>query len=193
MELNHISRLLDDIKSLGESFFREHDSGFRQAIAACGRALKQGQTIFFFGNGGSASQAQHLAAELVNRFLLNREPLAAMALTCDSSVLTSIANDFAFKDIFRRQLQALGKPGDVAVGLSTSGTSENVALALEYARKAGLITIGFLGNDGGSCKNHCDFPLVVDSTDTPRIQEIHLLLGHILCEQVEQEVCTRKC
>ncbi|MEA2108362.1 MAG: SIS domain-containing protein [Pseudomonadota bacterium] len=193
MELKNIPRLLDEVKTLGESFFKEHESPLNQLIASCSQALEQGQTIFFFGNGGSASQAQHLAAELVNRFLFNREPLAAIALTCDSSILTSIANDFDFRDIFRRQLQALGKPGDVAIGLSTSGTSENVALALQYAKKAGLITAGFLGNDGGRCKDHCDFPLTVRSSDTPRIQEIHLLLGHILCEQVERKVCIKSC
>jgi D-sedoheptulose 7-phosphate isomerase len=193
MELKNIPHLLAEVKTLAESFFKEHDSLFSQLITTCSQALEQGQTLFFFGNGGSASQAQHLAAELVNRFLFNREPLAAIALTCDSSILTSIANDFDFRDIFRRQLQALGKPGDVAIGLSTSGTSENVALALQYAKKAGLVTVGFLGNDGGRCKDHCDFPLTVRSSNTPRIQEIHLLLGHILCEQVEQEVCTRRC
>jgi D-sedoheptulose 7-phosphate isomerase len=193
MELKNIPHLLDEVKTLGESFFKGHTPLLYQLITTCSQALEQGQTLFFFGNGGSASQAQHLAAELVNRFLFNREPLAAIALTCDSSILTSIANDFDFRDIFRRQLQALGKPGDVAIGLSTSGTSENVALALQYAKKAGLITAGFLGNDGGNCKNHCDFPLIVNSTDTPRIQEIHLLLGHILCEQIERKACTRSC
>ncbi|MEA3240614.1 MAG: SIS domain-containing protein [Pseudomonadota bacterium] len=193
MELKNIPRLLDDYKTLGESFFKEHELPLNQLIASCSQALERRKTLFFFGNGGSASQAQHLAAELVNRFLFNREPLAAIALTCDSSVLTSIANDFDFRDIFRRQLQALGKPGDVAIGLSTSGTSENVTLALQYAKKAGLVTVGFLGNDGGNCKNHCNFPLIVNSADTPRIQEIHLLLGHILCEQVERKVCTKSC
>ncbi len=193
MELKNIPHLLDEVKTLGESFFKEHEPLLYQLIATCSQALEQGQTLFFFGNGGSASQAQHLAAELVNRFLFNREPLAAIALTCDSSILTSIANDFDFRDIFRRQLQALGKPGDVAIGLSTSGTSENVALALQYAKKAGLVTVGFLGNDGGRCKDHCNFPLTVRSSDTPRIQEIHLLLGHIFCEQLERKVCTRSC
>lgn len=193
MGLKNILRLLDEIKTLEESFFEEHELLLSQLITAGSRALEQGQTIFFFGNGGSASQAQHLAAELVNRFLINRQPLAAVALTCDSSIVTSIANDFDFRDIFRRQLQALGKPGDVAIGLSTSGTSENVVLALQYARKAGLVTAGFLGNDGGSCKEHCDFPLVVRGNDTPRIQEIHLLLGHIFCEQVERKVCIKSC
>lgn len=193
MELKNIPGLLDDFKTLAESFFKEHESLLSQLIAVSSQALEQGQTIFFFGNGGSASQAQHLAAELVNRFLFNREPLAAIALTCDSSVLTSIANDFDFRDIFRRQLQGLGKPGDIAIGLSTSGTSENISMALEYARKTGLTTVGFLGNDGGRCQEHCDFPLTVRSNDTPRIQEIHLLLGHILCEQIEREVCTRAC
>jgi len=193
MELINIHRLLDDYKIMAESFFKEHELLLSQLITASSRALEQGQTIFFFGNGGSASQAQHLAAELVNRFLINRQPLAAIALTCDSSILTSIANDFDFRDIFRRQLQALGKPGDVAIGLSTSGSSENVSLALEYAKKAGLITAGFLGNDGGSCEAHCDFPLTVRSNDTPRIQEIHLLLGHLFCEQVERKVCITSC
>lgn len=193
MELNNIPRLLDDCKTLADSFFTGYNGLLGQLVVTCSQALEQGQTIFFFGNGGSASQAQHLAAELVNRFLLDRQPLAAIALTCDSSILTSIANDFNFRDIFRRQLQALGKPGDVAIGLSTSGASENVTLALQYAQKAGLVTVGFLGKDGGNCKNHCNFPLIVNSTDTPRIQEIHLLLGHILCEQIERKVCIKSC
>jgi len=193
MELKNVPHLLDEVKTLAAAFFIEHEPLLKQLITTSSRALEQGHTLFFFGNGGSASQAQHLAAELVNRFLFNRKPLAAIALTCDSSVLTSIANDFDFRDIFRRQLQALGKPGDMAIGLSTSGASENISLALEYAGKAGLITAGFLGNDGGSCKNHCDFPLTVRSSNTPRIQEVHLLLGHILCEQIEREVCTGSC
>ncbi|MBN2332736.1 MAG: SIS domain-containing protein [Deltaproteobacteria bacterium] len=193
MPLQHIDSLLQDFHHLATVFFQENNQTIRQLIKVMVQALEGGQKLIFFGNGGSAAQAQHLAAEFVNRFLIDRQPLAALALTCDSSVVTSIANDYRFDDIFLRQLQALGRPGDVAVGLSTSGTSVNVTRALEYAGKHQLITAGFLGNDGGTCKQACDYPLVVNSSDTPRIQEVHLLLGHLLCEVVEREVCTRTC
>jgi len=160
----------------------------QSAIAACCQALGSGKKVLFFGNGGSATQAQHLAAELINRFLLDRKPMAAAALTPDAAVTTSIGNDYDFSEIFSRQILGLGRPGDIAIALSTSGTSENIIKGLEQARADGMTTIGFLGRDGGRCLEICDIALLVPATDTARIQEVHLLLGHLLCGQVEKEL-----
>ena len=151
-------------------------------------ALQQGKKILFFGNGGSATQAQHLAAELINRFLLDRRPLAALALTCDSAVVTSIANDYSFSELFVRQLEGLGQAGDIAIALTTSGTSANIIAGLKRARELKMTTIGLLGRDGGDCLELCDIALLVPSNNTARIQEIHLLLGHLLCGLVEKEM-----
>ncbi|MCK5915294.1 MAG: SIS domain-containing protein [Deltaproteobacteria bacterium] len=165
-------------------------SNLQAAVASCCEALRCDKKILFFGNGGSATQAQHLAAELINRFLLERKPLAAMALTPDAAVITSIGNDYAFNEIFSRQIIGLGQPGDIAIALSTSGTSENIVAGLKQARQLGLTTIGLLGRDGGRCLNFCDITLLVPATDTARIQEVHLLLGHLLCGLVEKELAT---
>ncbi|MBN2808160.1 MAG: SIS domain-containing protein [Deltaproteobacteria bacterium] len=162
-----------------------------EAVQCCCDALKKGNKILFFGNGGSATQAQHLAAELINRFLLDRKPLAALALTADSAVTTSISNDYAFSELFVRQLEGLGRAGDIAVALSTSGTSENIVKGLQCARALGLQSIGLLGRDGGNCLNLCDIALLVPSSNTARIQEIHLLLGHLLCGLVEKNMAAR--
>lgn len=148
-------------------------------------ALRQGGKILFFGNGGSAADAQHLAAELVNRFQMERRPLAGLALTTDTSVLTSIANDYDFQEIFAKQVRALGRRGDVAVGLSTSGTSQNVVQGLKAARELGLVTLALSGRDGGPVAEAAELAVVVPSQSTPRIQEVHLAVGHILCELVE--------
>jgi D-sedoheptulose 7-phosphate isomerase len=161
-----------------------------EAIERCCKALKNGNKILFFGNGGSATQAQHLAAELINRFLINRRPMAALALTSDSAVTTSISNDFSFSELFARQLEGLGRAGDIAIALSTSGTSANIIEGLKSAREQKMTTIGLLGRDGGDCLNLCDIALLVPSSDTARIQEIHLLLGHLLCGQVEKEMAS---
>ncbi|MCD6532760.1 MAG: SIS domain-containing protein [Deltaproteobacteria bacterium] len=159
-----------------------------EAIKNCYLALQQGKKILFFGNGGSATQAQHLAAELINRFLLDRRPLAALALTCDSAVVTSIANDYSFSELFVRQLEGLGQAGDIAIALTTSGTSANIIAGLKRARELKMTTIGLLGRDGGDCLELCDIALLVPSNNTARIQEIHLLLGHLLCGLVEKEM-----
>ncbi len=159
-----------------------------EAIKSCCAALKKGNKILFFGNGGSATQAQHLAAELINRFLIDRHPMAALALTSDSAVTTSISNDYSFTELFVRQLEGLGRAGDIAIALTTSGTSENIIEGLKSARKLNMTTIGLLGRDGGACLKLCDIALLVPSSNTARIQEIHLLLGHLLCGQVEKEM-----
>ncbi|MBW6521241.1 MAG: D-sedoheptulose 7-phosphate isomerase [Desulfoarculaceae bacterium] len=153
--------------------------------------IRRGGKILLFGNGGSAADAQHMAAEFVNRFLINRRPMAALALTTDTSVLTSIGNDFSFDEIFVKQMQALGKSEDLALGISTSGGSVNVLKAMEVAREIGMVTAaltGGLAGDGGAVGRAADFVLNVPSDKTPHIQEAHLWAEHLLCELVEREI-----
>ena len=149
-------------------------------------ALRRGGTLIFFGNGGSAADAQHLAAEFVNRFRLERAPLPALALTTDTSVLTAIANDRDFGEIFARQVEALGKPGDLVFALSTSGRSRNVLRGVEAARARGMKTVGLTGGDGGRLAALVDLALVVSSRSTARIQEVHITIGHALCEVADR-------
>lgn len=151
-------------------------------------SLANGGTLFWCGNGGSAADSQHLAAELVGRFKKNRRALRSVALTTDTSVLTCVANDYSYNDIFSRQIEALGRSGDVLVGISTSGNSDNVIQALKTAREMGLITIAMLGKDGGITKKLVDHSLIIPSNSTARIQEMHILIGHILCEIIEKEL-----
>lgn len=156
------------------------------AAAACARCLRDRGKVLLAGNGGSAAEAQHLAAELVGRFEADREPLPAQALSTDPAILTAIGNDFGFEHVFARQVRAYGQEGDVFIGLSTSGTSPNVLRALEAARARGLTSVGFTGNGGGPMLALCDHVIEVPSADTTRIQEGHLVLGHILCGLVER-------
>ncbi|MGE7413235.1 D-sedoheptulose-7-phosphate isomerase [Methylobacterium tarhaniae] len=156
--------------------------------AACLRALRGGGKLLLFGNGGSAADAQHIASELTIGFGRRRGGIAALALTTDASALTAAGNDLGFDEVFARQVEALGRPGDVALGLTTSGRSPNVIAALRTARRAGLATIGFTGEDGTELRALCDVVVAVPSCETPRIQEVHLLLGHILCEVIAQEL-----
>ena len=150
-----------------------------------GEALTAGAKLMFCGNGGSAADSQHLAAELTGRFIKDRRPLAAVALSTDTSALTCIGNDYAFDEVFARQVQGLGRPGDVLIGISTSGNSRNVIRAVEEAKAAGVKVIGFLGRDGGALKAMCDVAVVVPSNVTARIQESHILIGHTLCGLIE--------
>lgn len=149
-------------------------------------AFRAGKKLLVMGNGGSAADAQHFVAEMVGRFKLERRGLPAVALTTDSSILTALGNDYGFDLIFRRQVEALAAPGDVVVGISTSGSSKNVAAALLLARELGCRTVGLLGRDGGTIRELADFALTVPSNDTPRIQEGHITIIHILCDLVEQ-------
>jgi D-sedoheptulose 7-phosphate isomerase len=149
-------------------------------------ALKEGRKVLVFGNGGSAADATHLAAELVGRFLLERRGLPALSLSDNSSALTAISNDYGYERVFVRQVEALGRPGDVAIGISTSGRSANVLAGLEAARAGGLGTLALTGGDGGSLPAAVDVCIVVPSADTPRIQEGHTLVAHLLCELVER-------
>jgi D-sedoheptulose 7-phosphate isomerase len=166
-------------------FLKENLPKLLETIKLVSHAFEVGNKLFFFGNGGSAADAQHIVAEFINRYIMDRPPLPAIALTTDTSVLTSVSNDMAFIDIFSRQIKALGKEGDVAVGISTSGNSANVIKAFEVAKEMGMKTIAFTGNDGGILARLADIALIVSSNSTPRIQETHILVGHLLCEMVE--------
>lgn len=153
---------------------------------ACIASLKAGGKVMFCGNGGSAADSQHLATELVVRYKLNRRALAAIALTTDTSLLTATANDFSYDDIFSRQVEGLGRPGDVLIGISTSGNSPSVLKALEAARALNITPAGFGGRDGGKMVGLADPLLIVPSNTTARIQEMHILIGHLLCDIIEQ-------
>jgi len=151
-------------------------------------ALRGGGVLYFCGNGGSAADAQHIAAEFVGRFLLERRPLPAVALTTNSSILTAIGNDYDYSQVFSRQVLALVKPGDCVAGISTSGRSKNDLLALEAAREIGAVTIGITGGSGSPLRELCDECFVAESASTPRIQECHLLAWHLICNMVEKQV-----
>jgi len=158
------------------------------AAGALIEAYRTGHKVLFFGNGGSAADAQHLAAEFLGRYLLERQPMPALALHTNSSAVTSIANDYGYEHAFSRQLQALAVAGDVAVGISTSGNSQNILEALTVARKMGLYTIGLTGAAGGRMRELVDVLIAAPSNETPRIQECHILVGHALCDAVEQAI-----
>lgn len=145
-----------------------------------------GNKLLIMGNGGSAADAQHFAGEIVSRFRMERPGLPAIALSTDTSIITAIGNDYGFERIFSRQIEALATPGDAVIGISTSGNSPNVRKALEAAQQAGCTTIGLLGKDGGNIKDLCDIPLIIPSNDTPRVQEAHIAIIHILCDLIEQ-------
>jgi len=169
-----------------ENFFAGQSLAVEAVAIAFVAALRSGRTLLFFGNGGSAADAQHLAAEFVNRFAADRPALSALALTTDTSVLTSIANDADFSRIFARQIEALGRPDDVAVGISTSGRSVNVLEGLRAARGRRLVTVGFSGETDGAMRDLCDHVIRVPSRTTARIQEVHIVVGHILCQIVDE-------
>ena len=151
-------------------------------------AFKNGNKVLFCGNGGSAADAQHLASEFCGRFTFDRDALPAEALHCNSSYITAVANDYGFDFIYSRMIKGIGKKGDILVGLSTSGNSTNIVRAFETAKEKEMITIGFTGAGGGQLKEYADYLLEIPSTETPRIQECHILLGHIICQLVEEEI-----
>jgi D-sedoheptulose 7-phosphate isomerase len=166
-------------------FVEESSARIETVARQMAEVLRRGGKLLFLGNGGSAADAQHLAAEFVNRFLVDRKALAALALTTDSSVLTSIGNDLGIEQLFSRQIEALARPGDLVVAISTSGNSPNVLRAVEAARRLGCKTVGLTGGSGGSLATAVDDAFVVPSKETPRIQETHITLGHALCALVE--------
>ena len=156
------------------------------AVKLCIDSLKNSNKILIFGNGGSAADAQHIAAELVGRYKTERKGLSAIALTTDTSAITSIANDYGYLHVFDRQVEALANEGDVVIGISTGGSSANVISALKIAKKLGCQSIGFSGRDGGEFNSVCDVNLKAIAEDTPRIQEMHILFGHIICHLIDQ-------
>jgi D-sedoheptulose 7-phosphate isomerase len=172
-----------------QRFLQEYGDALENAIEEIVHTFKAGGKVLLFGNGGSAADAQHIAAEFVNRYLIDRPPLPAIALTTDTSALTSIANDYGVADLFVKQIRALGRAGDVAVAISTSGNSANVLRALEVCRELGIRTIGLTGGQGGAMAGRVDHLLCVSATSvTPRIQEAHILIGHVICELVDQRL-----
>jgi len=154
------------------------------------KTVIKGGVLFLFGNGGSAADAQHIASEFVNRFKIERQPLPAVSLSTDTSVLTSIGNDYSFDDIFSKQIRAIGRKGDIVMGISTSGNSLNVINAFNAARDKGLFTIGLLGRNGGKACSVVDLAIVIDHADTPRIQEAHITISHIICSIIDQRIKT---
>lgn len=181
-----IARIFRDSASAQSHFLRRHAEALESVIRVVTNALATGHKLLFFGNGGSASDAQHLAAEFVNRYKRVRAPLPAIALTTDTSALTSIANDYGYAEVFAKQIDALGQPGDVAFAISTSGNSPSVLRAVRRCRKHRIVTVGLTGGSGGELADRVDHLLCVDgSQDTARIQEAHILIGHALCELVE--------
>ncbi len=173
-------------KRVTDATFAALRDPFARWVQAAEKSLRQGGKILFFGNGGSAADCQHLATELTARYIRDRAAIAAIALTTDTSALTAIGNDFGFEKLFSRQIEALGKPGDIAVGISTSGTSPNVLEALRQARAQGLVCVGLTGREGGRMPALCDITLIVPSQTTARIQEMHITLGQMFCGAIEK-------
>ncbi len=188
---DYIIKIFRESNETKESFVNDNLGRIVAAVEAVTAALKAGNKILLFGNGGSAADAQHLAAEFVNRFVIERPPLPAIALTTDTSIITSIGNDYDFSDIFSKQIRAIGQKGDIAWGMSTSGTSANVVKAMETAKKIGMVTIALTGRDGGDVARIVDYALNVASTSTPRIQEVHITVGHVICEMVDFKLFQR--
>lgn len=186
--IEEINRQLQDHRALIEVLERELSPLIAGMAGLISSALADGRKLLVMGNGGSAADSQHFVAEIVGRFKMERRALPAVALSTDTSILTAIGNDYGFDSVFSRQVEALAASGDVVVGISTSGNSPNVLKALNTARELGCHTIGLLGKDGGSIKAACDLALVVPSSDTPRIQEGHITIIHIVCDLVEKEL-----
>ncbi len=184
----HIRAEIEEIMA-GFAKLAAHSAAIEQAAGAMIAALAAGNKIMFCGNGGSAADSQHLAAELMGRYLKDRKPLPALALTVDTSALTAIGNDYGYVEVFARQLRGVGRQGDVLVGLSTSGSSSNVIAAIEAARATGIVTVGMTGTNSGRMDDLCDILIKVPATRTNRIQEMHIAVGHMLCGFVEDALC----
>jgi D-sedoheptulose 7-phosphate isomerase len=184
-----IVKAFDESIRVKQAFLRDNLEALTQAIDAIVVAFKRGNKLLLFGNGGSAADAQHIAAEFTNRFLIERPPLPAIALTTDSSALTAIANDYDYAQVFAKQVQALGKPEDIAIAISTSGNSPNVLAAIEACKKLNISTIGLTGGSGGKMIGKVDYMLrVAEGKNSPRIQETHILVGHVICDIVDQKL-----
>jgi D-sedoheptulose 7-phosphate isomerase len=180
-----IEKILVESIQVKEEFIKKNTANLKRVAEKIASAFTNDKKLLLCGNGGSAADAQHIAAEFINRFMLERPSLPALALTTDTSIITSIANDYSFDEIFSKQLKALGVEGDILIVISTSGESENLLSAIRDARLQGIYTIGLLGKGGGSAAKMVDLALVVNSETTPRIQETHILAGHIICQLVD--------
>ena len=183
-----LSSKISTLTALLSSLLNQHEEVFNQSAVAFAKALEQGKTIFWCGNGGSAAESSHLAVELIGRFKNNRRPRPSISLNSDTSAITCIANDFGYDEIFARQLEGLAKQGDVLFVLSTSGKSENILRALRKAKELGVTSIALLGKGGGEAANLANHTIIIESSETARIQEIHLLIGHTFCEFAEMEM-----
>ncbi len=190
--LAHVVSSFHEGAELRRKVARECGLAIVEAASLDAGCLLAGGMILFCGNGGCAADSQHLAAEFVGRFILERQALPALALTTNSSILTAVGNDYGFEQVFSRQIQALGRPGDVAIGISTSGNSPNVIAAMRQARKQGLKTIGLAGQDGGALAKCVDIAIVVGSPNPARIQECHITIGHLICELAEKDLPARQ-
>ena len=181
-----ILKTMEESIEVKRCFFEDNVDRILAAAKQVATCFASGHKLLIFGNGGSAADAQHIAAEFVNRFTVERRPLPAVALNTDTSVLTSISNDYSFDEVFSKQIRALGVRDDIALGISTSGNSKNVLIAMETGRQMGLYTMGLTGCGGGKLGDNCDLSLAVDSNETPRIQETHITVGHIVCDLVDR-------
>jgi D-sedoheptulose 7-phosphate isomerase len=185
---DRILKAFEESAEVKRQFVREHADRIAQVAQLIGRAFREGHKVLLFGNGGSATDASHIAAEFVGRYHRDRAPLPAIALATDLAAITCIANDYAYDEIFARQVRAHGQKGDIAIAISTSGNSSNVLKGVQAAKEAGLTTVGWTGGTGGKLAGMVDYPFVVPSTVTARIQESHITLGHVLCELIEDQV-----
>ena len=190
MSLQNLKTIIESSIEVKQALLNDQHlvTEIEKIVHAITDAFKQGNAVYFAGNGGSAADAQHLAAEFSGRFYKDRKALPSDALHCNSSYLTAVANDYSFDVIYARLLEGLAKPGDVLVGISTSGNSGNIVKAFEMAKSIGVVTVGFTGASGGKMKPLSDFLINTPSTTTPRIQEAHILVGHIICELVEENI-----
>jgi D-sedoheptulose 7-phosphate isomerase len=183
-----ILKAFEDSAQIKVKFARENADKIIEVVQVIAQAFREGKKVILFGNGGSAMDASHIAAEFVNRFLMERPPLPAIALNTDAAVLTSISNDYDFAQVYSKQLSALGHEGDVVIGISTSGNSPNVLKAVETAKKNGMKTVVMTGGTGGKLANVADYTFIVPTKITPRIQETHITLGHTICQMVDEEL-----
>jgi D-sedoheptulose 7-phosphate isomerase len=183
-----IDQFVSESLRVKAKFFEENKDAIARTAETIAHGLRGGHKVLFFGNGGSAADSQHLAAELVGRFGPDRSPLAAISLSTDTSILTAVGNDYGYENIFARQIAGLGHAGDTAIAISTSGNSPSVLGGIDVARSKGLFTVGFTGETGGKMQGRVEVLFRVPSRQTPRIQETHILLGHILCELVDRQL-----
>lgn len=188
---DRIIKIFEESARVQTAFGKENAEKVADVVRLIAQAFREGKKVLLFGNGGSATDASHIAAEFVNRFLMERPPLPAIALNTDAAVMTSISNDYDYSQVFSKQLAALGHEGDIVIALSTSGNSPNVLKAVEVAKKNGMKIIAITGGTGGKLAQSADYSFIVATKHTPRIQETHITLGHTICEMVDEELFGR--